>query len=106
MKTGSMVYCCCVCCSRWCCLPGHTAPLVEASRAGVAKVAGTAEPPQALGHSIEQLGQVFGGLDHFGGPPDAADAADHRQTGRASWRVRGCQYVLLAGVAADLKKKQ
>ena len=72
-----------ICCSRWRGLSGHTAPLVEAARAGVAEVADTEEPPQALGHGVEQFGQVFGGLEYLGGPPDADDAADHRQQDHA-----------------------
>jgi hypothetical protein len=39
MKRGSMV-----CCISWRGLPGHTSPLVETARTGVAKVAGMDAP--------------------------------------------------------------
>jgi hypothetical protein len=51
------------------CLSRHAAPFVETARTGVAEVAGTEEPPQAFRHGIEQLGQVFSGLEDFSRPP-------------------------------------
>lgn len=65
-KTGSMDD---VRCSCWRGLAGHTAPFVETARAGVAKLAGAKKPPQDFRQGIEQLGQIFCGLQHLGGRP-------------------------------------
>ncbi len=47
------------------------------------QVAGTEDPPQAFRHGIEQLEQILGRLEYFSRPPDADDAADHRQQDHA-----------------------